>query len=360
MKFCIITNIPAPYRIPIYNLLAEEYGHNFLVLYCARSESNRKWNLDGFKFQHRFLKENVTEKKDGRFIHNNPGVWKELKAFKPDAVITTGFNPTFLYAWMYCLFHGKKHIPMTDGWIVSEAGLSIVHRIVRKMVYSTSKAFISAGKNGFDLYRAYGVKPEKMFQSHLCIDNRRFSKKPQAEKKYDLMFSGQFISRKLPLFFADVAAEVKKSIPDLKVLLIGGGPLEKELLERMDRAGLDYDYPGFIAQQDLPAVYNNTKLFLFPTSLDPWGIVANEAMASGVPVITTKYAGIINDLLLHEKNGLVLEIDKALWAKEITGLLKEPARLESMGDLALEKVKEFNFPAAAGGIKAAVEYSVSK
>lgn len=360
MKFCIVTNIPAPYRIPIYNLLAEEFGSNFLVIYCAHSESNRKWNLEGFNFNHLFLKENVTEKKDGRFIHNNPDVWKQLKSFNPDAVITTGFNPTFLYSWLYCLLHGKKHIPMTDGWIASEAGLSALHRIVRKCVYSTSRAFICAGKNGFDLYSAYGIKREKMFQSHLCIDNNRFSSKPFSERNYDLMFSGQFISRKLPLFFADVAAEVKKSRPNLKTLIIGGGPQEKEFLERLDAAGVDYDYRGFVSQQDLPAVYNDTRLFLFPTRLDPWGIVANEAMASGVPVITTEYAGIINDLLIDGENGLVLDIDKELWAKQIIDLLDNRELFDRMSKKALENVKKFNFSAAAGGIKEAVCYALKR
>lgn len=360
MKFAIVTNIPAPYRIPIYNILAEKYGDNFLVIYCARKEANRSWNLDDFRFNHTYLKEKTKAKGDGfNFVHNNPDIFKKLRSFKPDVVITTGYNPTHLYAWFYALLNGKKHIPMTDGWQGSERNLSFLHRLVRRLVFFTSKAFIGAGENSIRLFGSYGVKRERIFKSHLCIDNERFMRRgEERERNHHLMFSGQFLDIKLPFLFAEICKKVKESIPELKVLLLGSGPLKEEFLGRLDEYGIDYDYPGFISQEELPGYYSSSKLFLFTTITDAWGIVANEAMASGMPVLVTPHAGVVNDLVLDGENGFILEAKPELWAERAVELLTDSEMYKSFSERARERVVEFNFQAAAEGISQAFEYAI--
>ncbi len=362
MKVALITSIPAPYRLPIYGRVNEKYGSDFLVIFCAKRESNRLWNLDAFKFNHIFLKENVTAKKGNiNFIHNNLDVWSKLKIFNPDIVITTGFNPTHLYSYIYAKFYGKKHIPMTDGWVESEKGLSLVHKLLRKLVFKTSNSFIGASKNSLKLYRSYGLENRKLFQSHLCIDNARFNNnKKFSDRQYDLMFSGQFIERKIPLFFADVAIQVSKSIKDLKVLILGDGTLKDELLIKLSHNNINYHYGGFISQESLPKYYAMAKLFLFTTRIDPWGVVVNEAMASGTPVLTTPYAGVINDLLIDGANGFILKIDKDIWANKATAILKNTQLWEKLSSYAKESVKKFNFDIAVKGIIDACKYAYNK
>jgi len=345
LKLVIVTNIPAPYRLPIYEYLNNRYKNNFLVIYCSKKESNRKWNLGTFKFNYLFLKENVKEKKDGfNFIHNNPDVFHELKKYNPDVIITTGFNPTHIYAWIYAKLFRTKHICMTDGWIYSEKNLSIIHKIIRKIIFKSSSAFIGASKNSLDLYRSYNIKEEKLFQSHLCIDND----------------NGQFTDRKLPLFFADVAYELSKSIKNLKILILGDGPLKKEFFTKLDSFGLDYHYVGFVTQSELPQLYSKAKLFLFPTKLDAWGVVVNEAMASGTPVVTTPFAGVVNDLLIDGNNGFVLPIDSALWSEKIEKVLSSEKVWNNLSKNAIKTVQAFNFDVAAKGIIDASEYAYAK
>lgn len=165
MKLCLIINMPAPYRNPIFELVSKEFGNDFLVIFCSEKESNRKWNLNTLKFFHLFLKENAKIKKNGSdFVHNNPDIFKELRKFNPDVIITTGYNPTHLYAWLFSLVFRKKHIPMTDGWIYSENNLSIFHRMIRKIVFLTSSSFIGPSKNTFLLFESYGVKKKEYFK----------------------------------------------------------------------------------------------------------------------------------------------------------------------------------------------------
>lgn len=362
MKLVIVTNIPAPYRLQIYEKLNDLLGKNFLVIYFAESESNRKWNLMNFKFNHIFLKENVKAKRDGfNYVHNNPDIFRELGLFNPDVIVTSGFNPTHIYAWIYAKLFRKKHICMTDGWIESEKSLSIIHKLVRKVIFSTSSAFIGASKNSLDLYRSYGISDEKLFQSHLCIDNAKFQNDNKFEdREYDLMFSGQFTERKLPFFFAEIIEKVLKHIPNIKVLILGDGPLKEEFLLRLNNTNVNYYYAGFVKQGELQKYYSNSKLFLFTTRLDPWGVVVNEAMASGTPVLTTPYAGVINDLLIDSINGFILPVDSDIWSKKALEILDNKELWNSLSKASTNLVQEFNFDVAAKGIIDASEFAYAK
>ncbi len=70
MKIVLVTNIPAPYRVHVYNLVAGELGDDFHVFFCVSNEPNRQWNLGLFEFKHTFLNENFYLSK-GNVVHRN-------------------------------------------------------------------------------------------------------------------------------------------------------------------------------------------------------------------------------------------------------------------------------------------------
>lgn len=359
MKVVLVTNIPAPYRTPIFNKVAAVLRDNFLVVFSARIEPNRNWDLMKYGFNHYYLKENFNVSR-GAFIHNNIDIFHVLRQFRPDVIITAGFNPTCVYAWGYSLLFGVSHIPMTDGWEISESTLGYTHRIVRRLVFKTSGAFLGAGKKSFDLYRSYGISECNLFQSHLCIDNERFIRQSQSSgRSYDVMFAGQIIERKMPDFFADVVSKVKEARGGATVLVIGDGPLRERFLVKLSGSGAEVDYAGFVAQKDLPLYYSKAKILLFTTSCDPWGIVANEALASGTPVITTPYSGVANDLVVDGWNGYVIDTDLEAWTKKAVYLLDNEWLLSQMRTNALKSVQGFTFEKAAQGIIAAAQWAFS-
>jgi glycosyltransferase involved in cell wall biosynthesis len=358
MRIVLVTNIPAPYRIPVYNIVTRELGDDFFVIFCAPIEPNRQWNLEEFGFKHVYLRENFS-KSGGAFVHNNLDVIGVLRKYKPDVVITTGFSPTYLYAWGYSLMSGCRHVPMTDGWLFSEHNLSTMHRILRHVVYRTSRAFIGASKKSLELYKHYGAKDPNLFQSHLCIDNNRFSSVAHSARLFDVMFSGQFIERKMPDFFVDVVCKVKATKDTLKVLLLGSGPLKGHILKRLADAGIEFTDAGFVSQAELPNYYSQAKLCLFTTRRDAWGIVANEALASGTPVITSSTSGVAHELVVDGWNGYVLEPKVDLWAGKVVEVLESAGLWERLHQNALTSVEEYSFENAAAGIISAAEWACS-
>src|SRR5215207_8608232 len=143
MRVAIVTNMPAPYRVNAWNEVARTLGDNFLVIFCSRREPNRQWDIPEIRFPHIFLKEQFREKEKGHYVHNNRDVWKHLRRFCPDVVITGGFNPTMLYAFFYTLLFRKKHVPVSDAWEMAERHLSPMHMRLRRMVYRFTDAFLA-------------------------------------------------------------------------------------------------------------------------------------------------------------------------------------------------------------------------
>lgn len=339
-----LTNIPAPYRERMHEILATCVSIVYKVIYCSESEPNRKWEFKKGVYDKEYLS-NETDK----MIHNNLCVFKSLNKYNPDVVISSGFNPTMLYGFIWCVIRNKNFIPFTDGTFNSEQNLSGVHKLVRKIIFKYCSAFIGASKGSLKLYESYKIPKSKIFQSCLCVENANFTTGLK-QKRYDLMFSGQLIDRKMPIFFAEVAKKVKEKRGHCNVLILGDGKLKNDLVMCLLKAGIIFDFRGFVQPDLLPLYYCQSKIFLFPTQNDPWGIVANEACASGIPVITCENAGVANDLIIHDYNGYILPLDAEVWASNVTNLLTHPSKLALLSANAIKQVKKYNYQSSVHGI----------
>ena len=355
ITIALITNIPAPYREKLHELIAEQYQNNYTVIYCAETEADREWAFNLGNYKKIFL-----SKYNKATVHNNLRIWKELKKLNPDIVITGGFYPTMLYAFAWCMLNGKKHLVFTDGTLTSEKHLSITHRLVRKVVFSKTKAFIGVSEGSKALYKSYNIENGRFFRSYLCVDNSQFIKTPFEEKKYELMFSARFIELKLPFFFIEIAKKVKETLGYCRVLILGSGVLKEEMFRKLNEYGIEYDYPGFVENRRIAEYYSKAKIFLFPTKNDTWGVVTNEAMAAGLPVITCEDAGVAHDLVIHDQTGYVLPVEKDTWAEKAISILTDRALYERLSANAYQHVQQYNSQNAAKGFIDAIQSAVNK
>ena len=357
VRVAMVTNIPAPYRLPMYELLAATPGIELKVFFCSGREPDRHWDLDQLHVPHVFLRERFFTLGSNRYVHVNVDVWPRLREFAPDVVVTTGFNPTHLIAFVQARASGARHVAMTDGTADSEAKLSAVHRWARRWVYRRSAAFVGASEGSFSLYRQYGVRDSRLFKSHLCANNAAFATAAGVERDVDLLFCGRFAEGKQPLFALEVAAAVARRLGRrLVMLLVGSGELEGAMRQAAERLApwIDARFPGFARQSELPACYARSKLLLFPTTGDTWGVVANEACAAGVPVIVSPQAGVANDLVRDGVNGRVLPLEVEAWAEAAANLLRDDGMRQRMAVQCLERVGPYNYANAARGLAQAI------
>lgn len=361
-RIAIVTNEPPPYRIPVFNRIAKTPGITLRVIFCARKEPNREWDLPPFEFDHEFLRERITTVK-GRYIHNNPDVIPALNRFAPDVVVCDGLNPTQLYAFAWTWVKGIPHVPLTDGTDMSEQGLSRIHRTVRQIVYGRSRAFLSASLGGKRLYESYGVDPSRCFRSHLCIDNDAYFRTPEpAGERFDLMFCARMVPEKGPMFALDVAEELARKLRRrISILYVGSGSEEDRVrIAAQGRERLvDARFHGFAKQGELPGLYRSARIFLFPTLADVWGVVANEACAAGLPVIVSPHAGVAGELVVDGENGYVCQLDANLWASRAASLLLQEEVWKKFSRRSLALVREYSFDNAASGLVEACRCALS-
>lgn len=337
-------------------------GFTLQVIFCARREPNRQWDLPPFEFDHVFLRDRM-KTVDGRYIHNNPDVIPALQRFAPDLVVLDGLNPTHLYAFAYAWLKGIPRIPLTDGTYLSEQHLSRAHKLVRKIVYSHSAAYLSASLGGQALYESYGVPADHCFRSYLCTDNDAFMQEAEPrEKKFDLVFCARMVPDKGPLFALRVAREAARRLGrKVHMLFVGSGSEEDRLKAAAAQQTdlVECHFHGFALQRELPSLYKSARIFLFPTHADVWGVVANEACAAGLPVIVTPYAGVAGELVIDGENGFVCDLDADLWAERAASLLAQADLRERFSRRSLDLVREYTFDNAAAGVIDACRFALA-
>ena len=316
------------------------------------------------QFNHVFLRERITTVKDGHYIHNNPDVVPALRRFAPDVIVTDGFNPTQLYAFGYALVKGIAHVPLTDGTYRSEQSLGMLHRMVRRFVYARSNAFISASMGGQRLFESYGVSSDRCFKSYLCIDNDAYMRVPEPlERRFDFIFCGRMVPEKGPLFALGVARQVAMLLGrKVSILFAGAGSDEERVRSEAMREAdfVDAEFHGFAMQSELPSLYRSAKVFLFPTFADVWGVVANEACASGLPIIVSPHAGVAGELVIDGENGFVCELDTNIWAERAALLLTHQDMWQRFSRRSLSIVREYTFDNAAAGLADACRFALKK
>lgn len=362
LKLAIVTNIPAPYRVTVYDRIAAVPGVSLRVFYAERSEPDRQWDLPPFTHDHIFLPGRMVERR-GRYIHHNPAVWGALAAFAPDVVLTTGFNPVHLLAWLYTLLHRCRHVVMTDGTDLSEAGLGRLHRGVRRVVFASSRAFVVAADGGLRLLQGYGVPAGRIHRSPLCANMAVDWQAPaDGQRDIDLLFSGRLVDVKNADFALRVAHGLAQRLQRrVRMALLGHGPL-LEALQAQAAAlqdTVDVQFAGHVTQADVPRWFQRARLFLFPTRWDPWGVVANEACLAGVPVLVSPHAGAAGELVRDGEAGRVLPLDEAVWCDAAFDILSQPELHDRMAAAARAAVQRYSVDNAAAGIVDAARHALT-
>jgi glycosyltransferase involved in cell wall biosynthesis len=227
------------------------------------------------------------------------------------------------------------------------------------MVYSIADAFMPVGIKGHRNFRSYGIKEEKIFIVPYTIQEKKYYPK-SSEKKYDLMFCGQLIDRKMPMFFCRIAEEVKRKLGTVSLLILGKGPMEEVVRLFLEDRGINYEMPGFIQQDEIPVFYQKSRIFLFPSKSDGWGVVANEACAAGLPVITCDQTGAANDLIQHNYNGFVLDLDEKIWVEKILFLLTDTDNYNQFSTNSLIAINSFSIDVAAKNAMSSFNYVMKR
>jgi glycosyltransferase involved in cell wall biosynthesis len=357
-KVAIIIYMPSPYRVDLFNYLFKNTDYDFTVIYSTSNEDNRHWSKDiNFKHKSIFLKSKtikIRKRMDNKYIHIPFNIKSTLEELNPDIVVASEYNPTSIKAFSWCKRHNVKYISWSDGTLNSERDINVVQKIFRKKICKNAVALISSSSKTKEAQMHYGAEESKIHMCYLTMDIFKYIIKEREYGNTQLLYTGRLIKGKgLDLLF-DALKEIKV---DYCLNIVGDGPEEEELKKLAEKTGIAprVIFNGFKSQAELLEYYKKADIFILPTRIDCFGLVITEAMCAGLPIIASKYADGVYDLIEEGKNGFVIDpYDyKALSAK-IEYLLRSPMEIKKMGEYSLNKVLDFSIEKVSVGFLGAI------
>jgi glycosyltransferase involved in cell wall biosynthesis len=382
----ILDSHPVQYRVPLFReILAKEVaievgyiqqGAAGQVVRDAGFNIDFAWDLDLLSgYTYRIFDEQLKERSGFRQI----GVGYKLLCWalqdrKTPLLLVGWFTELVWLIWLLRIICNAPTIVISETTPLSFAAspkprwrIWLLRRLLQN---STANLFI--GKRNRAFLCEMGVAEKRLFHVPYSIDNDRFENVakrllPQRHElclQYGLdpemptfLFSGKLIQKKRPLQLLD--AYVSTGLADwAQLIYVGEGELRPELEQRIRELGLKHVHLlGFFNQTQMPMAYVLGELLcLISESTETWGLVVNEALACGRPVIVADAVGCSPDLVSFD-NGWVTPLDDQ---KELTKTLylafERYADWNKMGEIGLEKIAQNSFSTMADGVISALRF----
>ncbi len=357
MSIVIVAGSIAPYTNRLYNAYGQRHDEKLHVLTCTDIEPHRQWDMP--VAEHYQLESLAGLKYHASYtshVYLNPVVIRRLRELRPKLVIISDFSPTMILAGLYALISRTPLGILTDGILLTDPGSrSLVHRIMRKLTIPFAKVGIGASPSSVAFLKEYGMTDDKAFVVPIVTNWDRVEVTPDfQEREYDLLFCGALDDQKNPLFFADVAEYCHRQRPGLKVRIVGDGELRNTLEQRFKKAGITAHFDGFLQAGQLPEVYSSARLFLFPSKSDAWGLVANESLLSGTPVMVSPFAAAGTDLIKKFNVGIQTPLNIAEWGDTALSLLSSQDKWESLRTNRNRAIEWFSLPRSVAQLDKAI------
>ena len=367
IKLALLINMIAPYRLPIYSALADQF--DFLLLHGGKEANRDTWSnfedalpnakvVQAWGWQVRHVVKVRGKVFDERFIHITPGFAWHLLRFQPDVVISNEMGFRSMIALVYGTVFRKPVWICWEGTEHSERSIGFLKKVVRKIFAFWAEHWVTFGQTSMEYLLSLGVKRELILQSQNAVDEERFKADVQPawviQPRPVVLHVGQFIERKGIGLLLNAAASLQQCGLEFSLLLVGSGR-DKQALERRAQS-LDLKNVHFLPAQPpdrMPSVYRSADLVVFPTLEDVWGLVANEAVLSGIPVLCSKYAGCAPELFTAESIFAPEDLDD--FCQKLRDALSgrsskpDPNRLKPIRQIAAELVQELNRFATSRG-----------
>jgi glycosyltransferase involved in cell wall biosynthesis len=333
--------------------------------------------MDGYNYK--FLKNYAKDSRSGFLSRVNPGIYKELKNEKYDAILIHGYDR--LTAWM-AMISAK----LTNTKIIwrGEAVLrgvendysfkQNVKRFIVKKFFNSCDAILYSCTGNKEYLKFYGVEDEKLFSIPCAVNNDFFQ--IEREKYIDnilaikkelgididdmvILFSARFTKRKRPLDLLNALTKIDHS--NITVLFVGDG-LERGNMESFVKENnLKAIFTGFQNQTQLPKYYTISDIDMVISDYDPSPKAMNEAMNFRLPIIVSDAPGTAYDLVIDGENGFIVKVgDIDDIASKIDYFNKNRGVIKTMGDKSFDIVQKWNYEEDVKGILEAFNYVVGE
>ena len=370
---------PIQYFGPLYRELARRPEIDLTVYFFSDStlrEHHRdrefgravRWDIplvDGYRY--RILPSAQHHEPESR--RPNPDLLRELLHERYAVLWTHAYTSANVWlARLIAAATGAAFLVRQESILLDPRPLHVqaVKQVALRALFWRSWA-LSIGRNNSDYFGHYGVPPERIFPAHYCVDNDFFRSgarglAPQREairrqfgitdERPVILFCAKFIPKKQPLLLLEAFERLGGEL-GCWLLMVGDGelraPAEAMVAERGIQRVL---FAGFMNQTELPRAYTAADIFVLPSAYqETWGLVVNEAMNYGLPVVVSDRVGCARDLVEAGRNGFVFpHHDAGALAAALQALAADAGLRQRYGQESLNRIGRYSIAACADGI----------
>jgi glycosyltransferase involved in cell wall biosynthesis len=373
-RLAVLTSHPIQYYAPLFRALAKVVDLHVLFAHHATPAEQANagfgtpftWDVDLTSgYAHSFLENVARQPGTDRFLGcDTPGIGQRLHEGRFQVLLVLGWH---LKAYLQGILAAKRlGIPvMVRGDSQLKTPRSPLKKALKSLAYPwllrLFDAALYVGQRSRAYYAHYNYPPSRLFFSPHCVDTQWFGATASAEERLRLrrqraiapetflvLFAGKLIPFKRP---ADVIAAVARCRAHgraAEVLVAGSGELEAHIRATAASSGVPVHLLGFRNQTEMPAAYAAADCLVLPSNgRETWGLVANEALACGRPIIVSEACGCAPDLGRDGGAGRTFPMgDTEALAHMIGALAAEPPALSDIAALS----RAYSIEAAVDGI----------
>lgn len=295
-KILFIYNIPSPYRVEFLNELNKNIDFKVVFENETASHRNEKW-----------LAKHKLSNNNNYFI--NKSILKFIRLLydilTSNTVILGGYSTKkSMFLIFFMNFINKNFILNADGGFIKDES-KLKYRYKKHLIKS-AKFWLSSGTKTSEYLKYYGANEENIFIypfTSVYANDISTDKKVKSKDEMIVLFVGSFNKEK----GINKLIKAATYLENIDFIFIGGQP--SSFQENLSEKKSNITFINHIGKSELNSYYENADLFVFPTYSDVWGLVINEAMAKGLPIITTDkcIAGI--EMIKTEEIGKIIPVN---------------------------------------------------
>ena len=366
-RLVILTEIIAPYRIPVFNALAKREDVELQVIFLSETDpSMRQWRVYAEEIQFSYEVLPSWRKRLGKYnLLVNQSVAGTLEWMQPETIVCGGYN--YLASWQaqrWARRNGVQFLLWCESTGRDERGGRVLIETLKENFLRGCDGFVVPGKSSREYLLEFGFPEERIFVAPNAVDSDRFmacaeSVRSQADRvRQELglplryfLFAGRMVRAKGIFDLLEAYGRLAPGVrADVGLVFAGDGPQRAELeATARDIYPGAVHFPGFVHRDELATYYALAECFVLPTHSDPWGLVVNEAMACGLPVICTEVAGCAADLV--QRHGRLVEAGNVeQLAYTMTEVASDPRLRGRMAKGSTELIRNYSPELCAAGI----------
>ena len=373
-RVVFLTNFLPPYRSPVLRALSA-HVLALKTFVSTKMEANRNWAADWDELdvdvQQCFTKKKLDKHPSGftqeTYVHLPYDTLPKLTKFRPDVVISGEMGARTIQAVLYRIAAPQSRLIIyADLSEHTELGRGRTRMLLRRWMVRHADAILVNGNSGARYVKSLGAPETKIFRVPYATDTSLYADAAAIKERTQvtkLLHVGQLIERKgIVLFLHRLSAwAVNNSGRQLELILVGDGPLRASIEAANTPTNLKVTLITPMAYSEMPAIYAQADIFVLPTLADSWGLVVNEAMAAGLPILGSGKSQAVEELVQDGETGWIFNPDEPDDVESaLRRALSEPREtLAKMGERAREVAIGVTAQVATEQMIRAIDFSMN-